>query len=108
MDAFSNSQYSDLISGLLNDTQYIKISNSGKLVGLRKHAAEVLVRKILNLGNSKKLMLGQIRMDSDNKAIVESLNNLDKELSDELIKIIKNINVTCREGAHTQHHIHNM
>ena len=102
MDAFSNSQYSDLISGLLNDTQYIKISNGGKLVGLRKHA-EVLVRKILNLGNSKKLMLGQITRYSDNKAIVESLNNLDKELSDELIKIIKNINVTCREGAHTQH-----
>ena len=97
VDVFSNSQYSDLISGLLNDTQYIKISNGGKLVGLRKHA-EVLVRKILNLGNSKKLMLGQVRMDSDNKAMVESLNNLDKELSDELINIIKNINVSAEIG----------
>ena len=43
MDTFSNSQYSGLISELLNDTQYIKISNRGKLAGLRNHA-EVLVR----------------------------------------------------------------
>lgn len=102
MDTFSNSQYSGLISELLNDTQYIKISNRGKLSGLRKHA-EVLVRKILNLGNNQKLMLGQIRIDSDNRAVVKSLDNLGKELSDELIRIIKNINVLGREGAHTQH-----
>lgn len=51
MDTFSNSHYSVLISNLLNDTQYIEISNMGKLAGLRKHA-EVLVRKILDIGNS--------------------------------------------------------
>ena len=102
MDTFSNSQYSGLICELLNDTQYIKISNRGKLAGLRNHA-EVLVRKILNLGNNQKLMLGQIRIDSDNLAVVKSLDNLGKELSDELIRIIKNINVLGREGAHTQH-----
>lgn len=102
MDTFSNSQYSGLISELLNDTQYIKISNRGKLAGLRNHA-EVLVRKILNLGNNQKLMLGQIRIDSDNRAVMKSLNNLGEELSDELIRIIKNINVLGREGAHTQH-----
>ena len=102
MDTFSNSQYSGLIRELLNDTQYIKISNRGKLVGLRNHA-EVLVRKILNLGNNQKLMLGQIRIDSDNRAVVKCLNNLGEELSDELIRIIKNINVLGREGAHTQH-----
>lgn len=102
MDTFSNSQYSGLIGELLNDTQYIKISNRGKLSGLRNHA-EVLVRKILNLGNNQKLMLGQIRIDSDNRAVVKSLNNLGEELSDELIRIIKNINVLGREGAHTQH-----
>lgn len=102
MDTFSNSQYSGLISELLNDTQYIKISNRGKLAGLRNHA-EVLVRKIFNLGNNQKLMLGQIRTDSDNRAVVTSLNNLGEELSNELIRIIKNINVLGREGAHTQH-----
>ena len=102
MDTFSNSQYSGLISELLNDTQYIKISNRGKLAGLRNHA-EVLVRKILNLGNNQKLMLGQIRIDSDNRAVVKSLNNLGEELREELIRIINNINVLGREGAHTQH-----
>ena len=102
MDTFSNTLYSSLIEALMNDTQYIKSSNRGKLVGLRNYA-EVLVRKILNIGNNQKLMLGQIRIDSDNLAVVKSLNNLGKELSDELIRITKNINVLCREGAHTQH-----
>ena len=102
MDTFSNDQYSCLISELLNDTQYIKISNRGKLTGLRNQA-EVLVRKILNIGNNQKLMLGQIGIDSDNRVVVKSLNNLGKEVSDELIRITKNINVLGREGAHTQH-----
>ena len=87
MDTFSNSQYSVLISNLLNDTQYIEISNMGKLAGLRKHA-EVLVRKILDIGNSQKLMLGQIRKNSDNKAVMRAMNNLGGELSEEIIKII--------------------
>lgn len=102
MDTFSNSQYSGLISELLNDTQYIKISNRGKLAGLRNHA-EVLVRKILNIGNNYKLMLGQIKINSDNQAVVDGLNNLGEELRDKLIEIVKKINVLGREGAHTQH-----
>ena len=109
MDTFSNSQYSGLISDLLNDTQYIKISNRGKLAGLRNHA-EVLVRKILNLGNNQKLMLGQIRIDSDNRAVVKSLNNLGEELSEELIRIINNIKMgyldTMRSFNKLQGHIY--
>jgi hypothetical protein len=102
MDTFSNSHYSVLISNLLNDTQYIEISNMGKLAGLRKHA-EVLVRKILDIGNSQKLMLGQIRKNSDNKAVMRAMNNLGGELSEEIIKIINNINPLGRDGTHTQH-----
>ena len=101
MDTFSNSQYSVLISNLLKDTQYIGISNMGKLAGLRKHA-EVLVRKILDIGNSQKLMLGQIRKKSDNKAVMRAMNNLGSELSEEIINITNNINPLGRDGTHTQ------
>jgi len=43
MDTFNDSEYAVLIGNLLHDTQYIEISNMGKLAGLRKHA-EVMVR----------------------------------------------------------------
>lgn len=65
MDRFNDSEYAILIGNLLHDTQYIEISNMGKLAGLRKHA-EVLTRKILDIGSSKKLMLGQIKKSSNN------------------------------------------
>lgn len=60
MDNFNDSEYAILIENLLHDTQYIEISNMGKMAGLRKHA-EVMVRKILDIGSSKQLMLGQIK-----------------------------------------------
>lgn len=44
MDRFNDSEYAILIGNLLHDTQYIEISNMGKMAGLRKHA-EVMVRK---------------------------------------------------------------
>ena len=102
MDTFNNSEYKLLISSLLNDTQYIKISNMGKIAGLRKHA-EVLVRKILNIGNNQKIMLGQIKNNSDNSAVKKGLNELGDDLSNELIKIIKIINPLGIDGTHTQH-----
>lgn len=48
-------------------------------------------------------MLGQIRKNSDNKAVMRAMNNLGGELSEEIIKIINNINPLGRDGTHTQH-----
>ena len=68
MDRFNDSEYAILIGNLLHDTQYIEISNMGKMAGLRKHA-EVMVRKILDIGSSRTLMLGQVKRDSNNSAV---------------------------------------
>lgn len=102
MESFDDSEYAVLIGNLLNDTQYIEISNMGKMAGLRKHA-EVLVRKILDIGSSKQLMLGQVKNNSNNAAVKSGMNNLGDELSDKLIEIISKINPLGRDGTHTQH-----
>lgn len=102
MDRFNDSEYTVLIGNLLHDTQYIEISNMGKLAGLRKHA-EVMVRKILDIGNSKSLMLGQVKKKSNNPAVNSGMKNLGNELSDRLIEIINKINPLGNDGSHTQH-----
>ena len=102
MDRFSDSEYAVLIGNLLHDTQYIEISNMGKLAGLRKHA-EVMVRKILDIGSSKQLMLGQVKKNSNNPAINNGMNDLGSELSERLIEIVRKINPLGRDGTHTQH-----
>lgn len=102
MDRFNDSEYAILIGNLLNDTQYIEISNMGKMAGLRKHA-EVMVRKILNIGSSEKLLLGEVKWNSKNRAIKSGMDNLGKELSDRLIMLIEKINPPGRAGTHTQH-----
>lgn len=102
MNEFNDSEYAVLIGNLLHDNQYIEISNMGKLAGLRKHA-EVMVRKILNIGNSKSLMLGQVKKKSSNAAVNSGMNNLGNELSDRLIEIIGKINPLGRDSTHTQH-----
>lgn len=83
-----DSEYANLIGNLLHDTKYIEISNMGKIAGLRKHA-EVLVRKILDIGSDKKLMLGQVKKKSNNPAVNNGLENLGDELSCRLIEIVK-------------------
>ncbi len=102
MDRFNDSEYAVLIGNLLNDTQYIKISNMGKMSGLRKHA-EVMVRKILDIGNNKSLMLGQVKKKSNNTAVNSGMNNLGDELGERLIEIIGKINPLGNDGVHTQH-----
>lgn len=102
MNEFNDSEYAVLIGNLLHDTQYIEISNMGKLAGLRKHA-EVMVRKILDIGNSKSLMLGQVKKKSSNAAVNSGMNSLGNELSDRLIEIIGKINPLGRDSTHTQH-----
>ena len=102
MDIFNDSEYAILIGNLLHDTQYIEISNMGKLAGLRKHA-EVMVRKILDIGNSKQLMLGQVKKNSNNSAVNSGMDKLGDELSNKLIEIVNKINPLGRDGTHTQH-----
>ena len=102
MESFNNSEYAILMGNLLNDTQYVKISNMGKMAGLRKQA-EVIVRKILNIGSDTKLMLGQVQKKSNNQAVNIGINNLGDELGNKLIDIVMKINLLGSAGTHTQH-----
>lgn len=102
MSDFVNSDYSILIGNLLHDTQYIATSNMGKMSGLRKHA-EVMVRKILNLGKDISLMLGQVRINTNNIDVRNALSNLDVNLKAKLISTVTTINIPGRDGTHTQH-----
>lgn len=102
MTNFNDSEYASLIGNLLHDTKYIEISNMGKLAGLRKHA-EVMVRKILNIGSDTKIMLGQVRKNSKNLAVNNGMEKLGYELSSRLIETVNRINPLGIAGTHTQH-----
>ncbi len=102
MTNFNDSEYKILIGNLLHDTHYVKISNMGKIALLRKHA-EVMVRKILNIGSDKQLMLGQIRRNSKNFAVNRGMEKLGDKLSTRLIEIVSRINPLGIDGTHTQH-----
>lgn len=102
MTNFNDNEYAILIGNLLHDTKYVEVSNMGKLAGLRKHA-EVMVRKILNIGSDTQLMLGQVRKKSKNSAVNIGMENLGEELSGMLIEIVSRINPLGNDGTHTQH-----
>lgn len=102
MREFDNGEYTELISKLLHDTQYVEISNTSKIGGLRRHT-EVLVRKILNIGSDYQLMLGQVRLDSPNEVVKNGLDGFTPtHLRDKLIQTVGNINHIARDGAHTK------
>ena len=102
MIKFDDKEYTVLISNLLNDTQYTKLSNMGKASGIRKHG-EVLVRKILNIGSDIQFTLGQVRENSNNTFITKSMNELTYDLRIKLIEIVNRIIPIGNAGTHTQH-----
>lgn len=102
MEAFDDNEYEVLISNLLHDTNYIQISNMGKMAGLRKQA-EVLTRKILNIGSGTQLMLGHIRKNSKNSEVDKAIKSLGSDLGNRLINIIGKIKNLGNDGTHTQH-----
>ena len=102
MNEFNDKEYAILIGNLLHDTKCADISNMGKMAGIRKHA-EVMVRKILNLGNSVYLTLGQVKLKSSNKDVRKGLEDLGSDLSAKLVDAVRIINPLGRDGTHTQH-----
>ena len=55
---FNSLEYERMIGDLIHDTFYIERSKRGKISGIRQFS-EVLVRKILNIGNNEQLTLGK-------------------------------------------------
>lgn len=86
-----------MIGDLIHDTFYVELSKRGKIKGIRQFS-EILVRKILNVGSDKKLMLGQVQQDFKNE-----LNLLREGRKDDLLEIIEKIRPLGNDGTHTQH-----
>lgn len=61
MQNFNTSDYEKMIGELIHDTFYVDLSNRGKIKGIRQFS-EVFVRKILDIGNDKKLMLASLNI----------------------------------------------
>lgn len=94
---FNSSEYEQMIGDLIHDTFYVELSKRGKIKGIRQFS-EILVRKILNVGSDKKLMLGQVQQDFKNE-----LNLLREGRKDDLLEIIEKIRPLGNDGTHTQH-----
>ena len=96
MQNFNTSDYEKMIGELIHDTFYVDLSNRGKIKGIRQFS-EVLVRKILDIGNDKKLMLGQLEYKFNDK-----LNMLQDERKGNLLEIISRIVRLGNDSTHTQ------
>lgn len=86
-----------MIGDLIHDTFYVELSKRGKIKGIRQFS-EILVRKILNVGSDKKLMLGQVQQDFKNE-----LNLLREGRKVDLLEIIEKIRPLGNDGTHTQY-----
>lgn len=93
---FNSSEYERMISDLIHDTFYVKLSKRGKIKGIRQFS-EILVRKILNIGSERKLMLGRSDQFQD------ELSQLPEDRKQELLAIIEKIRPLGNDGTHTQH-----
>lgn len=109
MESFDNSEFTHLISNLLHDARYIETSNRGKIKALGGHA-EILIRKLLDIGNDYQITLGQIEWNDKKKPkndtekmIHARLCALDDGLKDKLLEAIKQIAPFRNKAAHTQY-----
>ena len=94
---FNSLEYERMIGELIRDTFYIERSKRGKISGIRQFS-EILVRKIINVGSDRKLMLGTIKRDFRNE-----LDRLQENRKKDLLKIIEKIRPLGNDGTHTQH-----
>lgn len=94
---FNSLEYERMIGDLIHDTFYIENSKRGKISRIRQFS-EILVRKIINVGSDRKLMLGTIQRDFRNE-----LDTLQENRKEDLLKIIERIRPLGNDGTHTQH-----
>lgn len=101
MKSFDCTAYSELIKDLIRDTTYVNNSPRSKLAGLRDFT-EILVRKILDIGDDEKIMLRDITIKSKSPKISSALSGINANLRNHFINTIENINSHTRDAHHTQ------
>ena len=84
-----------MIGDLIHDTFYVNLSKRGKIKGIRQFS-EVLVRKILNIGNNEQLTLGNAKCKPEFAELPEN-RKIYLEVAIEKIRSLGN------SGTHTQH-----
>lgn len=105
---FDDNEYEKMIGDLINDTFYVNNSKRGKIKGIRQFS-EVLVRKVLNIGSSRMLMLGRLREPGFTSSGLrtggakEELDLLSLQRKNELLAIVEDIRPLGNEGTHTGH-----
>lgn len=92
---FNSSEYEQMIGDLIHDTFYVNLSKRGKIKGIRQFS-EVLVRKILNIGNNEQLTLGNAKCKPEFAELPEN-RKIYLEVAIEKIRSLGN------SGTHTQH-----
>ena len=97
MTDFNSFEYERMIGDLIRDTFYFERSKRGKISGIRQFS-EILVRKILNVGSDRRLMLGTIQRDFKSE-----LDGLQENRKEDLLEIIERIRPLGNDGTHTQH-----
>lgn len=104
---FNDKAYSQLIGSLINDVFYINASNGGKISGMRKFS-EILVRKILDIGDDRTLMLGKIdqpilsKKGNPTGGAREELNLLNPLRKERLLTIIQSNLANSNDASHTK------
>lgn len=94
MSSFNNNDYESKISGTLGDLLYIKgLSNDSKIAILRRYA-EIVVRKLLDIGAGTSMTLG------DKKIVAELRKRSGND--DMLIGAVNCIRELGNKGTHTQ------
>ncbi|WP_313129519.1 hypothetical protein [Anaerocolumna sp.] len=99
MKEFDDYEYSTMICDLIHDMEYIEKSNRGKVATIRQYA-EVVVRKILNIGSDTQLTLGQVGYK---KSFLDKIELLEEKLGRKLLDCIEKIRPTGNDGTHTQY-----
>lgn len=99
MKEFDDHEYSAMICDLIHDMEYIEKSNRGKVATIRQYA-EVVVRKILNIGSDTQLTLGQVGYK---KSFLDKIELLEEKLGSNLLDCIEKIRPTGNDGTHTQY-----
>lgn len=94
---FNTIEYERMIGDIIHDTFYIDRSIQGKISGIRQFS-EILVRKILNIGHDRKLMLGSI-----SSSFKKELDAISDARRSDLFQIIEKIRPYGNDATHTQH-----
>lgn len=104
MDNFNEEEYNGKIVHIIKDIFYIDSSRDTKLSVIRKYS-EIIVRRILNIGSDRKIMLGSLIYPSlgGRGGAKEDLDQLDRIRRNDLLCIINKILPIGNDATHTKH-----